>query len=332
MITDFFNFNFVGKECAYGEIWAFFYGQVGCKLNWPLPQRKWVVIFREYFALNPCSLYPGSCSFGLWLPSIPQFWDFIAYHNFCFVILIMLRFFAVDKIFCILRHLNDNRVYPHKGEVFWSLQVLWRWHQRCRWGRGPAGSLAHLSLGEVELLWLLSNSVQCVAEAARCQLDQFKRSKLPIVPGLANLVAMFGQFVETPCFFSNVKGHCHGCFFYNIWTHWKAKNCEIDSCKWSDLQKSLARGTATDCFFFIPTHLFWALQVLLERHQCGWGRRPAGSLAQLSPGEVGLCWWLSNSVQCMAEAARRQLDQFERSRLWFVPRFANLVAMFGQFG
>ena len=23
MITDFFNFNFVGKECAYGEIWAF---------------------------------------------------------------------------------------------------------------------------------------------------------------------------------------------------------------------------------------------------------------------------------------------------------------------
>ena len=24
-----------------------------CKLNWPLPQRKSAVIFREYFALNP---------------------------------------------------------------------------------------------------------------------------------------------------------------------------------------------------------------------------------------------------------------------------------------
>ena len=41
---------------------------------------------REYFALNPCSLcslYPGSCSCGPWLPSTPQFGDFIAYHNFC---------------------------------------------------------------------------------------------------------------------------------------------------------------------------------------------------------------------------------------------------------
>ena len=61
-----------------------FYGQVGCKLNWPLPQRKSAVIFREYFALNPCSLYPGSCSCGPWLPSTPQFGDFIAYHNFCY--------------------------------------------------------------------------------------------------------------------------------------------------------------------------------------------------------------------------------------------------------
>ena len=25
-------------------------------------------------------------------------------------------------------------------------------------------------------------------------------------------------------FFLNVKGHCHGCFFDNIWQHWKAKN------------------------------------------------------------------------------------------------------------
>ena len=33
----------------------------------------------------------------------------------------------------------------------------------------------------------------------------------------------------------------------------------------------------------------------------------------------------------MAEATRRQLDQFERSRFLRVPRFANLFAMFGQF-
>ena len=63
---------------AYGEIWASFSGQVGCKLNWPLPQRKSAVIFRSYFALNLCSLYLGSSSFGLWLPSTPQFGDFIA--------------------------------------------------------------------------------------------------------------------------------------------------------------------------------------------------------------------------------------------------------------
>ena len=26
--------------------------------------------------------------------------------------------------------------------------------------------------------------------------------------------------------FSNVKGHCHGCFFDNIWQHWQAKSVE----------------------------------------------------------------------------------------------------------
>ena len=79
--------------------------------------------------------------------------------------------------------------------------MLWHeGHQRCRWGRRPAGSLAELSFGEVELLWLLSNSVHFVAEAARCQLDQFERSKLRRVPRLANLVAMFGQFVRRRVF------------------------------------------------------------------------------------------------------------------------------------
>ena len=107
--------------------------------------------------------------------------------------------------------------------LFWALQVLWYFYQ-CRWFRRPAGSLAQLSPGEVELWELLSNSVHCVAEAARRQLEQSERSKLWRVPRFANLVAMFGQFVETPCFFSIVKGHCQGCFFDNIWQRWKAKN------------------------------------------------------------------------------------------------------------
>ena len=87
----------------------------------------------------------------------------------------------------------------------------------------------------------------------------------------------------------------------------KGQTCEIDSCELSDLQKSLARGAATDCRPLIPTVPFWALQVLWQRHRglyipsalswalqvlwlyhqrCRWGRRPAGSLAKLSPGEV----------------------------------------------
>ena len=37
------------------------------------------------------------------------------------------------------------------------------------------------------------------------------------MPRLASLVVLFGQFVETPCFFLNVKGHCHGSFFERFW-------------------------------------------------------------------------------------------------------------------
>ena len=44
-----------------------------------------------------------------------------------------------------------------------------------------------------------------MAEAAGCQLDQFERSKLLSVPRLANLVAMFGQFVRRRVFFWNVR-------------------------------------------------------------------------------------------------------------------------------
>ena len=107
-----------------------------------------------------------------------------------------------------VRHANvtckrsGNRLPSFNPTVhFWALQVLSQGHQRRWWGRRSAGSLAQLSPGEVELWALLSNSVRCVAEAARRQLDQFKGSKLLSVPRLANLVAMFGQFVETPCFF-----------------------------------------------------------------------------------------------------------------------------------
>ena len=103
--------------CIRGDLGLFSWAS-RCRLNWLFPLTKSAVIFQEYFGVNPSSLYPGSCSFGLWLPSTPQFGDFIAYHNFCFVILIMLRFFAVDNIFCILCHLNDNRAYTHKGEAF----------------------------------------------------------------------------------------------------------------------------------------------------------------------------------------------------------------------
>ena len=93
-----------------------------------------------------------------------------------------------------------------------------------------------------------------------------------------------------------------------LWQHLttlKGQKCEIDSCKWSDLQKSLARGAATDCRPFIRTVLFWELQVLQRWHQrCRWGSRPAGSLARLSPGEVGLFSLLSNSVHCVAASSQ----------------------------
>ena len=256
-----------------------------------------------------------------------------------------------------MRHLNDNRAYPpqrrnfsedwgldgipffdmpsSRGAVypppcpFWALQVLPQWHQRCRWGCGPVGSLAELSPGEVGLFVLLSNSVHRVAEAAWCQLDQFERSRLFCVPRLANKVAMFGQFVHTPCFFLECEGPWSRLFLWQHLATLKGQKCEIDSCKWSDLQKSFARGAATDCRPFIDSpdkmayvchsltwHVanmglvyphpspFWWLQVLWLWHQCRWGRRPAGSLAPVSPGEVGLSFLLSNSVQCVAASSQ----------------------------
>ena len=133
-------------------------------------------------------------------------------------------------------------------------------------------------------------------------------------------------------FFSNVKGHCHG---------WSLETFgNIDRPKMWNRQLQMVGLAQVTCKrsgnrlpSFYPHSLFWALQVLRRWHQrCRWGRRPAGSLAELSPGEVELCVLLSNSVHCVAEAAWCQLDQFERSRFLMVPRLANFVAMFGQFG
>ena len=76
-----------------------------------------------------------------------------------------------------------------------------------------------------------------------------------------------------------------------LWQHLatlKGQKIEIDSCKWSYLQKSLARGEATDCRPLIPP-LLSTPGALAMAPRCRWGRRPAGSLAQLSPGEVELC-------------------------------------------
>ena len=54
-----------------------------------------------------------------------------------------------------------------------------------------------------------------------------------------------------------------------------------------------------------PPSPFWALQVLQQKHQrCRWSRRPAGSLAQFSPGKVGLWELLSNSVQRVAASSQ----------------------------
>ena len=69
--------------------------------------------------------------------------------------------------------------------------------------RSPATS-AELQLGVPESPKVQDDSINCVAEAAGCQLDQFERSKLQTAPRFANLVAMFGQFVRRRVFL-NVK-------------------------------------------------------------------------------------------------------------------------------
>ena len=262
-----------------------------------------------------------------------------------------------------MRHLNDNRAYRPQGRGFWRIGAYRWWHKRTFFDMpsshgaciSPPSSLEHSRCfgddtkgadGAADLLEVLRDSpleklnfVFCsqipptawlkLRGASWANLREAIFSRCLV---LQTWLRCLASSLRLHVFFPNVKGHCHGCFFDSIWQHWQAKNVKFTVAKWSDLQKSFARGAATDCSPFIPTVPFWALQVLWQRHQrCRWGRRPAGSLAQLSPGDVVLLWMLSNSVRCVAEAARRQLDQFGRSKLRMVPRFANLVAMFGQF-
>ena len=240
---------------------------------------------------------------------------------------------------------------PHKGEVFGGLGLAWHKrtfsdmpsshgacisppspfeHSRCFYDDTSAD-------GAADLLEVLRNSpmeklnfAQCsqIPSAAWQKLRGASWTNLKEADFSACLVLHKLRCDVWPVridafFFLECYGPWSRLFLWQRLATLTGQKCEIDSCKWSDLQKSLARGTATDYQPFVPTVLFWELQVLQQRHQCWWGSRPAGSLAQLSPGEVELFPVLSNSVRCVAEAAGCQLDQFERSRLFCVPRLAQ---------
>ena len=53
--------------------------------------------------------------------------------------------------------------------------------------------------------------------------------------------------------FFECKGPLSRLFLWQQLTTLKGQKCEIHSCKWSDLQKSLARGAATDCRPFVDS-------------------------------------------------------------------------------
>ena len=69
--------------------------------------------------------------------------------------------------------------------------------------RSPATSEA-LQLGVPESPRVRDDSVHCVAEAARCQLGQFERSKLPTVPVLQTWLRCLASPLDA-VFFSHVK-------------------------------------------------------------------------------------------------------------------------------
>ena len=73
------------------------------------------------------------------------------------------------------------------------------------------------------------------------------------MPCLANLVEMFGQFVRRRVCFPMLRPLSRQFLCQHLATL-KGQKCDIDSCKWPDLQKSFARGAVTDWRPFIPNH------------------------------------------------------------------------------
>ena len=110
--------------------------------------------------------------------------------------------------------------------LFWSLQVLLQMTPKVPMGPQTCWkSCGNLPWRSWTLSGCRSNSVHCMADATGCQLDQFERSKL-LKSALSCKLGwdVWPVRLDAVFVFSNVKGHCHGSFFANIWQHWKAKN------------------------------------------------------------------------------------------------------------
>ena len=139
----------------------------------------------------------------------------------------------------------------HKGEVFGGLGL--RWHKRTFFdmpsshgvGISPPPSLEHSRCfdsdtkgadGAADLLEVLHKSP--LEKLNFCRCDQIPSTAWQKLRGAswtnlreANFQSCLVLQTSLRClawdaafFFSNVKGHCQGCFFDNIWQRWKAKN------------------------------------------------------------------------------------------------------------
>ena len=142
---------------------------------------------------------------------------------------------------------------PHKGEVFGGLGL--RWHKRAFFEKpfftedctSPQSSFEHsrcfvYETSAADLLEVLRNSPLEKLNFCRCsQIPSTAWQKLRGASWTNLREANFDSCLVLQTwwlrcltsllrrgvfFFSNVKGHCHGCFFDNIWQHWKAKNAK----------------------------------------------------------------------------------------------------------
>ena len=201
---------------------------------------------------------------------------------------------------------------PHKGEVFGGLGLAWQIRTLFRYaifpGRCISTTVPFLSTpgalamtpkgadGATDLLEVLRNSPLEKLDFTRCsQIPSAAWQKLRGASWTNLREANFSWCLvlqtwlrclagsdRRGVFFSNVKGHCHG-----LGLRWH--------------KRTFFGVPSSHGGWYIPTVPFWALQVLLQWHRrCRWGRGCAGSLAQLSLGEVGLWSLLSNSVRCVA--------------------------------